>query len=100
MKIKAKMMDFLDHKGYELGYHESLMPHIADLDTVCKNSIQVWEYMGYRSEKSYYTRNKPSMIALKEIIKKYGMYKREYWETPKPIKNILPKMEEFNNNEF
>ena len=36
--------------------------------------------MGFRSEKSYYTRNKGSALALKEVIEKYGMTKREYWE--------------------
>jgi len=79
-KIKIKVADFLSRKGYDLGYTEDMLPNLLDLDIVDKNNIPVWEYMGFRSEKSYYTRNKGSALALKEVIEKYGMAKREYWE--------------------
>ena len=97
MKIQDKMMEFLENKGYELGYHENLMPHINDLDIVTKNNIQVWEYMGYRSEKSFYTRSKPSALAIKEIVKKYGMSRKDYWEKPEEKKPETPKLVKYDN---
>tara|TARA_R110002020_G_C16068388_1_gene756021 strand:- start:240 stop:419 length:180 start_codon:yes stop_codon:yes gene_type:complete len=57
-----------------------MLPNLLDIDIVDRNNIPVWEYMGFRSEKSYYTRNKGSALAIKEVIEKYGMSKREYWE--------------------
>ena len=97
MRVKNKMMDFLENKGYGLGYHEHLMPHIGDLDIVTKNNIQVWQYMGYRSEKSFYTRSKPSALALKEIVKKYGMERKDYWEKPKEKEQNVPKLVKYDN---
>ena len=79
-KIKMKVGDFLSRKGYDLGYTEDMLPNLLDIDVVDINNIPVWEYMGFRSEKSYYTRNKGSALAIKEVIEKYGMAKREYWE--------------------
>ena len=100
MRVKNKMMDFLENKGYDLGYHEHLMPHIGDLDIVTKNNIQVWQYMGYRSEKSFYTRSKPSALALKEIVKKYGMHRKDYWEKPQKKEYKPPELIEYENNNF
>tara|TARA_R110002020_G_scaffold213630_1_gene420517 strand:- start:1141 stop:1437 length:297 start_codon:yes stop_codon:yes gene_type:complete len=97
MKIQDKMMEFLENKGYELGYHENLMPHINDLDIVAKNNVQVWEYMGYRSEKSFYTRSKPSALAIKEIIKKYGMSRKDYWEKTEEEEPETPKLIKYDN---
>ena len=79
-RIKIKIQDFLDRKGYDLGYNLKILPNLKDLKIVDKNNLPVWQYMGFRSEKSYYTRNKGSALALKEVIEKYGMTKREYWE--------------------
>ena len=79
-RIKIKIQDFLDRKGYDLGYNLKILPNLKDLKIVDKNNIPVWQYMGFRSEKSYYTRSKGSALALKEVIEKYGMAKREYWE--------------------
>tara|TARA_R100000808_G_C2101011_1_gene118081 strand:- start:568 stop:849 length:282 start_codon:yes stop_codon:yes gene_type:complete len=77
--MKERVQDFLDEIGYDLGYNENLLPKIEDLVIVEKYNIPVWEYMGYRSEKSFYTRTKPSALAIKEVIEKYGMLEREYW---------------------
>ena len=92
-RIKNKMIDFLEDKGYKLGYHEGLMPKIADINIVSVNNIEVWKYMGYRSEKSFYSKRKPSALALKEIIEKYGMQNREYWEKKREIKYLPVKFE-------
>ena len=78
-KMKSRVQDFLDDMGYDLGYNENILPDIQDLAIVEKYNIPVWEYMGYRSEKSFYTRSKASALAVKDVIKKYGMLERKYW---------------------
>ena len=99
-KIKDKMMDFLENGGFELGFHENMIPNIGDTDIILKNDIKVWEYMGYRSEKSFYSQRKPSTLAIKEIVKKYGMNRKDYWEKPKQIEYKMPKLIEYKNDNF
>ena len=57
-KIKSYVQDWLDRCGYDLGYDTNTAPSIDDMDTVEQNSVQVWEYHDYESEKDYY-RNQP-----------------------------------------
>ena len=52
-KMKDAMMYFLDNGGYELGYNESEMPDIDDLNIVLQRGIKVWDYKGV-SEQEYY----------------------------------------------
>ena len=80
-KIKDKMMDFLENGGFELGFHENMIPNIGDTDIILKNDIKVWEYMGYRNREDYHTHNKPKHI--KNIIKEYGMFEKKYWREDK-----------------
>ena len=97
MKVKARMQEFLEDIGYKLGYNQDILPKLKDMDIVEKNNIPVWEYMGYRSEKSFYSKRKPSALALKEIIKKYGMDERLHWENKDDKSDSLPKVEEFED---
>ena len=39
MKVKAKMQEFLEDTGYELGYNESIMPKVRDIDVVVEKNI-------------------------------------------------------------
>lgn len=97
-KIADYAQQWLEETGYELGYNENILPKLQDMDIIKKNDIPVWEYMGYRSEKSFYTRREPSALALKEVVQKYGMHRKDYWEPKKKEILLLPKIEgDFNN---
>jgi hypothetical protein len=96
-KISDYATNWLEKCGYELGYHETMMPNIAHLEIIVKHNIKVWEYMGYRCEKSFYSQRKPSALAIKDLIKKYGMDRKEYWIKPKKEVKLLPKLEDYGD---
>ena len=53
-KIKSHVQDFLESKGYDLGYDWDNLPELKDFDVVSQNNIKMWEYHGYETEKAYY----------------------------------------------
>tara|TARA_R100000152_G_C6713737_1_gene140894 strand:- start:11 stop:274 length:264 start_codon:yes stop_codon:yes gene_type:complete len=83
-KIMNYASEWLETCGYNLGYHETMMPDIGHLDMIAEYNIPVWKYMGYMTEKAFYTDNhtnpdKP-FKSVAEIIKENKMDKKEYWE--------------------
>ena len=81
-KIGDYAVEWLERCGDKLGYHETMMPDIGHLEMVAKHNIPVWEYMGYKTERGFYSHTgkvKP-FKAVGEVIKDYGMDKKEYWE--------------------
>ena len=82
MKTKDRVKEFLEEIGYELGYNEKLLPDIKDLIIVEKYCIPVWEYMGYRTKESFYTRESKA-LHIKEIINENNMLEQKYWSKEK-----------------
>ena len=81
-KIMNYAHEWLDRCGYELGYHETMMPDIGHLEMIAEHNIPVWQYMGYKTERGFYSHTgkvKP-FKAVGEIIKDHKMDKKEYWE--------------------
>jgi len=81
-KIMNYASEWLERCGYELGYHETMMPDIGHLEMVAEYEIPVWKYMGYKTERGFYSTSgkiKP-FRAVGDIIKEHEMDKKEYWE--------------------
>ena len=53
--VKSYIHDWLERVGEELGYNWDNVPDIGDMDAVASDSIQAWEYYGYKSEEDYYS---------------------------------------------
>ena len=86
-KTKAFISDWLDLNEH-LGYDEYNIPNIKHVKDVAKYQIKYWEYHGYKSEKSYYTKRKPSRTSdeviseRKKIVKNNNWaYKEEYYSS-------------------
>tara|TARA_R100000781_G_C4058234_1_gene120131 strand:+ start:289 stop:678 length:390 start_codon:yes stop_codon:yes gene_type:complete len=77
-KLKAHVEDFLRISEY-LGYDEYNLPELNHFEWVLRFKIPFWEYHGYKSEKSYYTKRKPSKTS-DEVIKKYWDKFGNNWE--------------------
>ena len=54
-KIMQHAQDWLEYYGYELGYNMKLMPKMEHLKIVTIHKIPVWKYMGYKTEKGFYS---------------------------------------------
>ena len=52
-KLADYAQDFLEHGGTALGYDESNLPELKDLDVVLMFSVHVWDYNG-QTEYEYY----------------------------------------------
>ena len=81
-KIMNYASEWLERCGYELGYHETMMPDIGHLEMVAEYEIPVWKYMGYKTEKGFYSTTGKIMPfkSIKEVIQEYKMDEKEYWE--------------------
>ena len=45
-KLKSHIQDFLENGGYDLGYSETFLPELSDLDYVLDNDVDAWTYEG------------------------------------------------------
>ena len=81
-KIMQHAQDWLDKYGYKLGYNMRLMPKMEHLKIVSIHKIPVWKYMGYKTEKGFYSITGKIMPfkSIKEVIEEYKMGEKEYWE--------------------
>jgi len=86
-KIQAYLMQWLEQNKH-LGYDEYNIPHINDMKDVALYQIKYWEYYGYKSEKTYYTKRKPSKTS-EQVIS--SLKKTD----PKPIEGLI---EDYFNN--
>ena len=80
-KIQAYLKLWLS-KNEHLGYDEYNVPHIDHMKDVAAYQIKYWEYHGYRKERTYYTKRKPSFTPDKVI----ASFKAK---GPKPIEELI-----------
>ena len=81
-KIMEWAQEWLDNCGDELGYNMKLMPKMEHIKIVSIHKIPVWKYMGYKTEKGFYSTTGKIMPfkSIKEVIEEYKMGEKEYWE--------------------
>ena len=82
-KIMQHAQDWLEYYGYKLGYNMKLMPKMEHLKIVTIHKIPVWKYMGYKTEKGFYSTTGKIIPfkSIKEVNEEYKMDEKEYWES-------------------
>tara|TARA_R110000765_G_scaffold388362_3_gene480623 strand:- start:510 stop:794 length:285 start_codon:yes stop_codon:yes gene_type:complete len=81
-KITDHAEDWLSRVGYDLGYHILMLPALEHFDIVEKESIPVWKYQGYKTERGFLSSAgwvRPYR-SIADVIKSYGMDTKKYWK--------------------
>ena len=80
-KIQAYLTQWLKTNEY-LGYDEYNVPHISHMKDVANYRIKYWEYHGYKKERTYYTKRKPSHTP-DQVVASFKL------KGPRPVEELI-----------